>query len=227
MAKCVNCGYEPTQEELEEMGEELCPACGQPLASRELDSEEIKQAMERYPGMPLPLAVTGFMLDREMETGELGKLAAGMAWGGVHLERVGQMVQKMAEAMYHQQKKSITITIEAQDFPDTWDHIWLAIKDVQGGTQEEMNRMGLAGWPCCSCDEIIKGNDTLAQVLMLDKKAKWDYPVWGNFLTGERLKAAATQCGQCVTGGAKPLYAIRKDGEKYIRVPISELEDAK
>jgi hypothetical protein len=193
--------------------------------SKEVTQEEIKAAMERYPGLPVPLAVSKFMLDEQFDQAELSELHAGLYWGGLHLERVGAIAQKLADAMYHQLKKSITIKLEATDYPESWDHIGLELIEVQEGTREETDRMGLAGWPCCACDSIIQGTDNDASMVMLSKVAKWDYPSWGNFLTGTKGFAVAALCGQCIRGEKKPQYALRKDGETFRRVRLTELED--
>lgn len=85
--------------------------------SKEVSPEVIKAATERYPGYPAPLAISKYMMDQLSEDQEMAPLQAGLGWGGVHLERIGQMVQKLADAMYHQRKKSITLKIECEDLP--------------------------------------------------------------------------------------------------------------
>jgi hypothetical protein len=194
--------------------------------SERVSSEDIKAAVERYPGIPMPLAVSKYKLDQMVEGQPLGRLQAGMGWGGVHLERVGETVQKLAQTMYEQKKKSITLKIECEDFPFDWDHIWLEVTNVEAGKQEEIDQMTFAGWPCCACDEVIKGDDSDTSAVILEKKVKWEYPKWGDILTGEGGKAIAVLCGTCANAGKTPLYAIKKDGDKYTRVPLTELEDA-
>ena len=198
----------------------------------EVSQEEIRAAMERYPGIPAPLAVSKYMLDKVAESSPVGKLRPGLMWGGVHLERVGANVQLLAEAMYEQRKKAIAIILTATDFPESWDHFELAVKDVDSGTEEEIQMMGLAGWPCCSCDETIKGDDTQAEAIILNKQAKWRYPTWGNVLYGSEGAAIATRCGRCSKEGRQPIYAVKKvDGaedvydNRFERVTLSELED--
>jgi len=191
----------------------------------EVSQEEIRAATERYPGIPVPLAVAKYMADRQLENEPIS-LKPGLGWGGIHLERVGQLVQKMADAMYEQGKKGMTISIEAIDFPESWDHISIAIKDVDSGTDEEIASMGLAGWPCCCCDETIKGTDRQAAIIMLHKRAKWDYPSWGNVLDGTSGMASASVCGQCLKEEREILYAVKKNGNTFVRVPVAELEDA-
>jgi hypothetical protein len=193
--------------------------------SKQVSPEVIRAAMERYPGYPVTLAVSKYMMDELHEGQLIGPLLPGSRWGGVHLERVGEMIQKLADAMYHQRKKSIDIKIECEDFPDDWDHIGLEVTKVESGKQEEIDQMALAGWPCCACDDLIKGDDTESQVVMLDKLAKWGYPTWGNVLTGVGGRAVAVLCGKCIKAGEKARFAIKKDDKKYSRVPLTELED--
>ena len=191
----------------------------------EVSQDKIQAAMERYPGMPVTLAVARYMLDQVAESGPVGELRPGLMWGGVHLERVGANVQLLAEAMYQQSKKAITITLTATDFPESWDHFELAVKDVDSGSPEEFEGKGLDGWPCCACDEVIKGTDGQSTAIVLQKRAKWDFPIWGNVLYGNSGMAIATLCGQCSAEGAQPLHAIKKEDERFVRVPLSELEE--
>ena len=112
----------------------------------EVSQEEVKAAMERYPDLPAPLAVSRYMLDQIAESGPVGKLQPGLVWGGVHLERVGANVQLLADAMYQQSKKAITITITATDFPESYDHLWLEVKDVDSGSPEEFEGKARNGY---------------------------------------------------------------------------------
>lgn len=194
--------------------------------NHEVSQLELKMAVQRYPGLPLPLALSKYKLDQLAESSPTGPLHPGLAWGGLHLERVGAMVQKLAEAMYHQGRKSITVKIQSTDFPESWDPIELEIVDVDRGAEEEIARMGLAGWPCCSCDQVISGEDRQASFVMLNKMTKWSYPTWGNILYGTQGRAIASQCGRCITAGMKPLYAVKKTEEGYERVGLWLLGDA-
>jgi len=195
----------------------------------ELSPEEIKTATERYPGMPVPLAISRYLLDRQWADKPMGPLCPGLGWGGVHLETVGMLVQKLANAMYQQGKKALVITIEATDFPESWDHIWLEIKDVDGGTPMEIGRMGLSGWPCCACGEVITVDDLNAVAVMLEKRAVWKHPTWGNGLRGIDGLALAVLCGRCAGEKRQPVYAVKKveDNESggFERVPLTELKD--
>lgn len=199
----------------------------------EVSQEDINAAVARYPGVPIPLAITKYMVDQHMERQETPPLNVGVSWGGIHLESVGILVQKLANAMYEQRKRGITITIQATDFPESWDHILIDVKDVDSGAPEELERMGLAGYPCCACDEVIKGDDTHSTAVILEKRAKWKYPTWGNVLYGTEGMAVAALCGKCVGEERQPLFAIKKEdgaedieNQRFVRVPLSELEDA-
>jgi len=99
---------------------------------------------------------------------------------------------------------------------------------LPGETNEEKEDWGgtlLAGWPCCACNEIIKGDDPDASVVLVDKLATWEYPSWGNVLEGSGGRASASLCGRCTNEERPPKYAIRNEGEVHIRVPLDELED--
>ncbi len=193
--------------------------------AREVSQEEIKKAQERYPGLPLPLAISRYILDKLSEGDLTRPLTVGSAWGGQHLERVGFIAQKLAEAVYHQGKKSITIKMEAEDFPFDYDHWTIEITGVESPKPGEVENNPFDGWPCCACDKTIRSDDVEVAAAVLEKKAKWEYPAWGNVLTGDSGKAIAVLCGACSNAGKEATYAIKKEGEKFTRVPLSELED--
>lgn len=192
---------------------------------RNVSPEDVAAAAKRYPGMPGPLAIARYMLDREMESPGKLPLQPGASWGGVHLERVGVMVQKLAQAVYGQRKKAITVRLVSEDYPYDYDHWGIEVVSVEADPEQEKTQGSFAGWPCCSCDETIKPDDSGASAVMLDKLAKWQYPSWGSFVTGQLGRASAVLCGTCADAGKLPRFAIKLEGEKYVRVPIEELED--
>jgi hypothetical protein len=201
---------------------------------REVSPEDVAAAAKRYPGMPGPLAIARYMMD-EMAEGNLAHpLRPGMAWGGLHGERLGFMFEKLAESVYNHRQKAITVKLVAQDYPFDYDHWGLEVVKVDdghvGGADAEPSPV--AGWPCCSCDETIKPHDHDAAVVLLGKKAKWEYPSWGAILdTGIDMpgglggRASAVLCGKCCGKRVEPRFAIKREGDKYIRVPVEELED--
>lgn len=207
--------------------------------SKEVTQDVMFAASERYPGIPLPLAISRYMLDLKMEESDFGQLTPGICWGGIHLERVGPVVQKVADAMYHQMKKSITITLEATDYPDSYDHIQISVTGVEGGTAGDIpfgpsgsEYVPLTGWPCCACTKPIPEGDTNSHVVMLSKVATWKHPTWGNFLTGGMNHALAVRCGECATAKKDVIYALKgPDGgndpnkPRFELVEIDSLED--
>jgi hypothetical protein len=192
---------------------------------QEITQTDINEAIERYPGIPFPLALAKLMMDRALFGGGEPPLHAGSLWGGIHLETVGQLIQKLAEAMYHQTKKSITIEIRSEDFPESYDHLSIELKSVDSGTVEDAERFPLTGWPCCACGKPIPPGDSEAAIIVLPKKATWPYPSWGNVLNGTSGRAAAVVCGDCLLNKKKPTHAVKKDGGMFTLVPLSELED--
>ena len=91
--------------------------------------------------------------------------------------------------------------------------------------ETETSEAPLAGWPCCACDETIKGDDRDSGPVLLDKLATWEDPSWGNVLDGSGGRASASLCGHCANEERPPQYAIKNEGEAHIRVPLDELED--
>jgi hypothetical protein len=193
--------------------------------SKEISREEVAAAMERYPGLPAPLAVSRYMIDQMHENAPIGQLTAGSAWGGVHLEQVGQLVQRLAEAVYHQRKEAVTIRLVSEDYPWDYDHWGIEVKEVELGENYEPEPSPLTDWPCCGCDETIQADDAGCQVVLLDKLATWDYPTYGNVLEGTGGRALGVLCGKCVEAKRTASHAVKKDGEKFTRVPLEELED--
>lgn len=190
-----------------------------------ISKEDVEAAIKAYPGWPTPLAITKYMLDKSFLGEKMGQLHAGTAWGGLHLERIGLMVQKVAQALYDQLTESVTIKISAEQFPESWDHISLEIVDVGKRLTDAEMHSPVENWPCCGCGEPIKGSDREAGMFQLRKVANWEYPTWGNLLQKSHGFALAVMCGKCIEAKKKPEYAIKKDGDQYVRVPLAELED--
>jgi len=191
----------------------------------QVSPEDIQAAKERYPGLPYPLALAKYMLDKLLFGTGVIELRPGTSWGGIHLETIGQLVQKLADAMYHQAKKEITIIIRADDFPRSYDHLTVEIKEVDVGTEEEAEKFPFTNWPCCACVKPIPPGDAGATIVLLKKKATWVYPTWGNVLQGSGGLASAVICGSCAAAGKQPNHAIKKEGGMFELVSLSELED--
>jgi hypothetical protein len=192
---------------------------------RDISPEDLAAAAKRYPGMPGPLAVARYMMD-DMAEGQLNRpLRPGMAWGSLHTERLGFMFEKMAESVYHHRQKAITVRLVSDSYPYDYDHWSLEVVKVEADPAFQDEESPFAGWPCCGCDEVIDKHDFEASVAMLDKLAKWLYPSWGSFVTGEGGRASAVLCGKCTGKQVEPRYAIKLENKKYVRVPVEELED--
>jgi len=94
--------------------------------------EIIKKAMERYPGLPVLLAVARYLLwEKTAEEFRGDWVKPGTSWGGLHLEDLGNMVHQIAEEVYRQGKWRIVLEFEAEDFPESWDHWALEIREVE------------------------------------------------------------------------------------------------
>jgi hypothetical protein len=97
--------------------------------------EEIAAAIKRYPELPLEAALTRYITDQLHEKVATNNLMKGAGWGGVHLERVGALVQQLTDVMYQLRKQSITIKIDSEGYPESWDHILIQIMEVKGGDE--------------------------------------------------------------------------------------------
>lgn len=65
-------------------------------------------------------------------------MAPGTAYGGLHMEDIGETVAELAERLYHQGKRSFTVRITDGDYPESrrpsvywdWDHLSLEILEM-------------------------------------------------------------------------------------------------
>jgi len=100
--------------------------------SEPVSEEIIKKAMERYPGLPAPLAVARYLLWEKTAEGFQGDwIKPRTSWGGLHLEDLGDMVNQIAEGIYRQGKRRVVLEFEVEDFPESWDHWLLTIREVE------------------------------------------------------------------------------------------------
>jgi len=65
---------------------------------------------------------------------------------------------------------------------------------------------------CCACRKSMMNSEHINFVL-LDKKARWKFPVGGNIFTGESDKAISILCDDCIEAGRKPTYAVEWNNE--------------
>jgi hypothetical protein len=92
---------------------------------------------------------------------------------------------------------------------------------------------------CCSCEGTLKDSRHL-NLVALNKKAKWDFPTWGNVLIeGSEGRAVAIVCDHCVKKARKEGFKIKFAVEIASRIdengeavytdikyhPVEELED--
>ena len=84
---------------------------------------------------------------------------------------------------------------------------------------------------CCICSKPMKDNKYL-NLAHLDKKAAWEFPVWGNiFVKGCANRAVAVVCDGCQEAAEKSgvggmfKYAIEVRGNDVIMHDIEQLED--
>jgi len=77
---------------------------------------------------------------------------------------------------------------------------------------------------CCACDRIISNHSKHINGVMLDRRAQWEYPIAGNIITGEKGKAVAIVCDECLDKQKPVKYAVRFEESNVIYVPIEDLE---
>lgn len=92
------------------------------MAQYQIPEDDIRKAAELYPGIPLPLALARLKL---REGGFLpGRLGAGITWGGLHAEDLGDLLREVLEAMAFEGYKAVTLRFEFEDFEaDDLTHI--------------------------------------------------------------------------------------------------------
>lgn len=63
---------------------------------------------------------------------------------------------------------------------------------------------------CCACG----GKLDRLNLVELDRRAKWRFPIATNILTNEGDRAVAIYCDACVMAKADPVYAVEFTGKK-------------
>lgn len=77
---------------------------------------------------------------------------------------------------------------------------------------------------CCACGRIINDHGGHLNCVMLDRLAQWKYPSAGNVITGEKGKAVAIVCDECINKQRHIKYAIHYSDNKVAYVLIHDLE---
>lgn len=79
---------------------------------------------------------------------------------------------------------------------------------------------------CCSCEKSLKDSKFLNSTSFL-LKAKWEYPTWGNIITGEEKLALAYICDECYMLKSQAKFAVEFGENDSINYhPLSDLEEA-
>lgn len=68
---------------------------------------------------------------------------------------------------------------------------------------------------CCCCNETMK-NSKHINLVNTQMPATWDFPRWGNFLTGEKNKAVAVVCDKCIEETLQLKFVIELNEGKII-----------
>lgn len=77
---------------------------------------------------------------------------------------------------------------------------------------------------CCACGGIIGKHGSHINGVILGRLVQWDYPTAGNIITGEKGRAVAIVCDECLDKRAHVKYAVRFEENKAIYVPVEDLE---
>lgn len=210
------------------------------MGPQKVPPETIQKAAQRYPDLPIGLAITRYLLDeRTLDTASSEGLRAGMTWGRLHLETVGQMVQRLADRLYEERKHSVTLRVTAEDWPFGYDHLELAVLEVDEGDEarrdyEDATEAKLRDCLCCAGEgHTIRDGGRRINAVQLKKKAGWPYLAAMNFeVPGSENHplAMALVCDRCMEDKAEIKYAMAgrpgPDGEAvYERVPLEQLKD--
>lgn len=81
----------------------------------EVDEETLRAAPERYPGVPPSLAVARYLLYPANEF----PLRPGAAWGGLHLEDIGETAQRLVQELFEGEKVSLAAYAPVGSWPLT------------------------------------------------------------------------------------------------------------
>lgn len=209
------------------------------MGQGQVSPETIQKAAERYPGLPVGLAISRYILDEKAIEAVAEGLRAGSSWGGLHLETVGQMVQRLADRLYEERKRSVTLRITAEGWPFSYDHLELAVLEVDEGDEEgrdyeDPTEAKLRGCLCCCGDDHkVRDGGSQINLVQLRKLAEWPYLVAKNAFVPESQEyplAMAVVCYRCREAKAEIRYAMAArpgpDGEAvYERVPLDQLKE--
>ena len=77
---------------------------------------------------------------------------------------------------------------------------------------------------CCACGGIIGKHASHINGVILERFAQWAYPIAGNIITGEKGRAIAIVCDECLDKQKPVKHAVRFEGSKIIYVPVDDLE---
>jgi hypothetical protein len=119
---------------------------------------------------------------------------------------------------------------------------WDDCKDCGAYTEKREDR--LFDWlkihgKCCSCEGTLK-NSKFLNMVTLNKKAKWNFPTWGNVLIeGSGGRAVAIVCDKCIAKARRQGFHVKFAVEILSRIrrkrkpiytdikyhPLEELED--
>jgi hypothetical protein len=96
----------------------------------EVSAEVINEACAKYPGYPAALAVAKLLIDKMLLSNGIS-LAKGTAWGGVHPEEIPEMMCKIAEQLYIESKRFVTIKMGPENPESDYDHYWVEILGIE------------------------------------------------------------------------------------------------
>jgi hypothetical protein len=100
------------------------------MKQQEISPEVSKEARAKYQHYPGALAVANLLVDKAILSNK-PILAKGSAWGGVHMEGIGEVVTKLAEEMYRQNKRELILRLGPKDSESDYDHYFLEIVDIK------------------------------------------------------------------------------------------------
>jgi hypothetical protein len=80
---------------------------------------------------------------------------------------------------------------------------------------------------CCISEKPLKTSKHV-NMIQLDRKATWGFPVWGNLLTGQDNMACAYVHDDCIDDNTGKImgdikYAVELRGDEFIYHPIETL----
>lgn len=75
---------------------------------------------------------------------------------------------------------------------------------------------------CCNCKSPMKTSQNF-NICQVKRKATWEFPVWGNLITGEHNMAIAFICDTCLAAERPVMFVVEMRQNNLLYHPLEML----